>query len=154
MTSSPNREPSQQEFDAQAKKWTQAEYARARTHVANLGWQNVDVMQSESRVLPPLVALWRLHGKLDGKIQEGWVITGQDVPIDHIPLSAAGDARAAMKHFFMTYQLKAARLEQGLAAGKPEVGSQELQQQYIASLIRTADRLNTLVNTESLWPQA
>ncbi|QGX38681.1 DUF4826 family protein [Permianibacter aggregans] len=153
MSQQQNAAPSQEEVERRSREWVQKEYARALTHLANMGIQQVGVTQSESRVLPPLVALWRCHGKLDGKNTELWVVTGQDIPVDHIAVSAANNARDAMRNLFMNWQLKAARLEQGLAANRLELGSAELQQNYIKSLITAAERLAQLVETPTLWPE-
>ena len=144
---------SPEEIAKKQKQWTQTEFTRAMQHLVNLGVQTPQVMQTESRVLPPLVALWRAHGKMDGKMLEVWVVTGQDIPVDHIPFSAAPNAREAMRHFFMSFQLKSARLEQGLKENRVELGNAELQRQYIQSLVIAAERLNALVNTEQLWPE-
>lgn len=142
-----------EERERQSRKWAQDEYARALTHLSNMGLQGVEVVQTESRILPPLVALWRCHGRLDGKNTELWVVTGQDIPVDHIAVNAANHARDAMRHLFMSWQLKAARLEQGLADNKLELGTAQMQKDYIQSLTVAAERLAQLVETPKLWPE-
>ena len=137
-----------------SQQWAQAEYARAHSHLSGMGVLNGKITQSESRVLPPLVALWRCSGKLDGKELELWVITGQEIPTDHLAVNVAKDARDAMRHFSMSWHLKAARLEQEAkdqASASSESG--ELRQNYIKSLTASAERLAQLVETPALWPE-
>ena len=135
---------SPQERERKEKEWTQTSYSKALRHLTNLGLTQIGVMQSESRILPPLLAVWRLHGKLDGGNTEMWVVTGDDVPVDHVSAKTAKNAREAMRHFMMSFQLKAARLEQGLADKKYEVGNEAMQTEYVKSV---------MVNTPQLWPE-
>lgn len=153
MSTPANALPNQAEIEKRSRAWSQAEYARAMRHLLNQGFGETKVMQSSSRVLPPLVALWHFEAKLDGKRSRLWVISGTDLPVDHVGETAAASARDALRHFYLHWQLKAAQLEQNLAANKVDIGNPALQAEYMQSLKRGSERLFQLVNDDRLWPE-
>ncbi len=153
MSTPANAMPSQAEIDKRSREWSQAEYARAMRHLLNQGFAETRLLQPTSRVLPPLVALWHFEVKQDGKRQRLWVVSGSDLPVDHVSETAAANARDAMRHFYLNWQLKSAQLEQSLAANKVEVGNPALQGEYMQSLQKGAERLYQLVNDDRLWPE-
>lgn len=135
----------------QERQWVQNEYARALNYLARHGVTSQRVRQPESRILPPLVALWRFD-VLDGKQESAlWVVGGDALVQDHAPLSIGSDPREALRHFYMSWQLKAVRLENELAAGTLGAQAAAGQRQYIAVLQQAATRLHDLVNEPRLW---
>lgn len=145
--------PTAAELEKRSREWSQAEYARAMRHLLNQGYAEPQVQQASSRVLPPLVALWHFDAKRDGKRQSLWIVSGNDLPVDHVPQSVAGNARDAMRHFHLQWQLKAAQLEQRLQDNQVDVGNPQLQRDYMQSLQRGAERLFQLANDDRLWPE-
>lgn len=153
MSTPANAMPSQAEIEKRSREWTQQEYTRAMRHLLNQGFTDTQLSQPTSRVLPPLVALWHFKAKQDGKSIQLWVVSGSDLPVDHVAESAAGNARDALRHFYMHWQLKAAQLEQRLKENKVDVGNPQLQTDYMKSLQRGAERLFQVTNEDRLWPE-
>ena len=153
MSTPANAMPSQAEIEKHSREWSQAEYARAMRHLLNQGYAETRLLQPTSRVLPPMVALWHFEAKLDGKRSRLWVVSGADLPVDHVAETAAGNARDAMRHFYMHWQLRAAQLEQKLANNQVDVGNPTLQIEYMKSLQRGSERLFKLTNEDRLWPE-
>jgi hypothetical protein len=153
MSTPANAMPNQAEIEKRSREWSQAEYARAMRHLLNQGYSEPGLMQPTSRILPPLVALWHFEAKLDGKRSRLWVVTGTDLPVDHVAETVAGNARDALRHFYLHWQLRAAQLEQKLANNQIEVGNPALQTDYMKSLQRGSERLFKLTNDDGLWPE-
>lgn len=153
MSTPANAMPTPAEMEQRSREWSQAEYARAMRHLLNQGYAETRLLQATSRVLPPLVAVWHFEVKLDGKRSKLWVVSGADLPVDHVAEAMAPNARDALRHFYLTWQLKAAQLEQRLADNKVDVGNPALQSDYMKSLQRGAERLFQVVNEDRLWPE-
>jgi len=141
------------DLEKRHKEWSQVEYTKAMRHLANQGYGETHLLQPTSRVLPPHVALWHFEVKQDGRKSRLWVVTGADLPVDHVAESAAANARDALRHFYLHWQLKAAQLGQSLAANQIDVGNPALQTEYIRSLESGSERLFQVVNEERLWPE-
>lgn len=145
--------PTADELEKRRREWSQAQYARAMRHLLNQGYTEPQLHQANSRVLAPLVALWHFDVKRDGKRQSLWVVSGSDLPVDHVPQSVATNARDAMRHFHLQWQLKSAQLERRLQDNQVDVGNPQLQRDYMQSLLSGAERLFQLANDERLWPE-
>ncbi|WP_449361058.1 DUF4826 family protein, partial [Alishewanella longhuensis] len=89
--------------DEQRTEWVRSQFQKANEYLATKGIIPDNVAVSESRYLPPFVAVWKLNTR-DKK--SFWVISG-DLPTDHMPVSAAPDAREAIRAFALHWQLKA-----------------------------------------------
>lgn len=138
--------------ERQFREWTQAEYATAMRYLLNKGYTNSQIVQPESRILPPLVAMWKVNSHVDGRKQALWVITG-DVPNDHVIATVAPTAREAMRHFSLSWQLKSANLEAAAVANRIELGSPAVQREVAQSLQIGAERLYKVVTANDLWPE-
>lgn len=95
----------------QLTEWVRHHFQRANKHLAENGIMFDSVVTEESRYLAPYVAIWKIKSNKD---QYYWVISG-DVPADYLHSDTAPNAREAMRHFSLTWQMKADALKQGNA---------------------------------------
>ena len=86
--------------------WVRTQFQKANQYLAEKGILPDNVAVSESRYLTPLMAVWKITAQ-DRK--QYWVISG-DLPTDHMALSAAKDAREAVRAFSLQWQLKAEQI--------------------------------------------
>lgn len=128
------------EAEQQRAEWVRNQYQKANQYLAGKGIIPDNVAVTESRYLPPLVALWKLNTK-DKK--SFWVISG-DLPTDHMPFSAAATARDAMRSFSLNWQLKAENIINGGAIDKT-------QQDFANLLVNRAQGLYELFEDDALW---
>jgi hypothetical protein len=82
-----------------------------------------------------------------------WVVSG-DFPVDIAGAKVAKDAREAIRYFSMTWQMKAAKLEDGISEGKITMVDEQTQTKYIADLTKRAEHLYDLQATDKLWENA
>ncbi|MBI2380088.1 MAG: DUF4826 family protein [Gammaproteobacteria bacterium] len=136
-------------FDERA--WEQSQYARALKYCTDKGLRVVQLDKRNSRVLPPYVALWLVS--VSDYADKIWVLTG-DLPADHVSSKAAAKARDALKHFSLSWQLKAESLGAELRAGRFSLGSAENQAKYASLLVHRAHHLYVLTEEEGLWAKA
>lgn len=126
--------------DEQRAAWVRTQFQKANEYLATKGIIPDNVAVSESRSLPPLVAIWKLNTR-DAK--SFWVISG-DLPTDHMPLSAAPNAREAMRSFALHWQLKAEQIAQAGFSDQTQVDFANL-------LVKRAEGLYDLFDNEQLW---
>lgn len=126
--------------DEQRTEWVRSQFQKANEYLATKGIIPDNVAVSESRYLPPFVAVWKLNTR-DKK--SFWVISG-DLPTDHMPVSAAPDAREAVRAFALHWQLKAEQIAQAGFADKT-------QQDFANLLVSRAHGLYDLFDNEQLW---
>ncbi|KRS20096.1 hypothetical protein AAY72_15570 [Alishewanella sp. WH16-1] len=126
--------------DEQRAAWVRTQFQKANEYLATKGIIPDNVAVSESRYLPPLVAIWKLNTR-DAK--SFWVISG-DLPTDHMPLSAAPNAREAMRSFALHWQLKAEQIAQAGFSDQTQVDFANL-------LVNRAEGLYDLFDNEQLW---
>ncbi len=120
--------------------WVRSQFQRANLHLAEQGivMESVDV--TESRYLPQLIAVWKIHG-LNKEVY--WVLSG-DLPVDYVPLSVATNARDAVRHFSYSWQLKAQQIiDNGI--------SDKTISDYVQLLIGRANMLYDLAESKNLW---
>ncbi len=98
------------------------------------------VAVAESRYLPPLVAIWKIHGMNKNIV---WVVSG-DMPVDYIPLGSAKDPREAMKHFALRWQMKAQQIIEAGITDQPTAD-------YVQLLVGRANMLYDLAESDKLW---
>jgi len=122
----------------QQKEWVREQYQVATKYLAEQGLVTESVVVEESRYLVPLLALWKLKA-LDGNFY--WVICG-DVPSDFNKLDVAPNAREAVRHFSLKWQLQAENLL--------NIGDKE-QEEFANLLIGRAEGLYKMYEQESLW---
>jgi hypothetical protein len=86
------------------------------------------------------------------KTKSYWIISGENVPTDHIDYSVAQTAREAAKHFTMKWQMQGAQLEKlgdGAATGE---SSDDVDWVKVANgLQMQAEALYGLVENEDAW---
>ena len=98
------------------------------------------VVVEASRYLAPYVAVWKI------KSQQGkffWVLSG-DLPADYVPFDVAPDARGALRHFSLSWQLKAENIMQAQ-------GLDETQENYAKLLADRAISLHQLSERDDLF---
>jgi hypothetical protein len=133
-------QPTNELTDEQRAAWVRAQFQKANEYLATKGIIPENVAVSESRYLPPLVAIWKLNTR-DAK--SFWVISG-DLPTDHMPLNSAPNAREAMRSFALHWQLKAEQIAQAGFSDQTQVDFANL-------LVRRAEGLYDLFDNEQLW---
>jgi hypothetical protein len=121
-------------------EWVRIQFQKANQYLAEKGILPDNVAVSESRYLTPLMAVWKITAQ-DRK--QYWVISG-DLPTDHMPLSAAQDAREAVRAFSLSWQLKA---EQVMNSGSID----KTKADFANLLVHRAHGLYDLFNKEELW---
>jgi len=124
--------------EEQQQQWIREQYQLATKYLAEKGIVTNSVNAEDSRHLVPLLALWKLTA-LDGK--KFWVLCG-DLPSDHSSFDVAPNAREAIRHFSLKWQMQAENL---LQANTDE------QNDFANLLIGRADGLYKLYDDESLW---
>ena len=129
--------------EEQSKQWVREQYLKATKYLADKGIVTKSVVTTESRYIVPVVAVWKLVTITNEAV---WVIGG-DLPSDHITVSAAGDAREALRNFSMKWQLQANNL---LATTKQD----KTQTDFAHLLISRAEGLYQLFEDEKLWKTA
>lgn len=130
--------PEQQE--QATSDWVRTQFQKANQYLAEKGILPDNVAVSESRYLTPLMAIWKITAQ-DRK--QYWVISG-DLPTDHMALSAAKDAREAVRAFSLHWQLKA---EQIMTSGAID----KTKKDFANLLVNRAHGLYDLFDKEELW---
>jgi hypothetical protein len=120
------------------QNWVREQYQIATKYLAEKGIVTDSVQVEDSRYLVPLLALWKVTA-IGG--QKYWVLCG-DLPSDHSSINSANNAREALKHFSLKWQVQAENL---LKVDDPE------QKEYAQLLIGRADGLYKLQSDESMW---
>lgn len=128
--------------DEQRSEWVREQFQKANKHLAENGVLFDSVVTSESRYLVPLIAVWKIKA-IDNAFY--WVISG-DLPTDFVLASAAQSAREAIKHFAMTWQLKAANLQ-------AVEGADETSLKYASLLESRAEGLFSVYERPQLWQE-
>ena len=140
---STNQQPVAQLDEAQVSEWVRAQFQKANLFLAEKGIVMDSVAVQDSRYLPPMVAVWKING-IDK--QSYWVISG-DLPTDYIALSAATDARDALRAFSFRWQMNAQQL---IDAGVQEQTTAD----YVNLLIGRAHSLYDLFENDQIWSKA
>ncbi|WP_246047301.1 DUF4826 family protein [Colwellia ponticola] len=128
----------EQMTEEQQQQWVKEHYQVATKYLAGKGIITDSVTLEDSRYLVPLLALWKLTST-DGK--KFWVLCG-DLPSDHNLVDVAPNAREALRHFSLKWQMQAENLLQA---------NNEEQNKFADLLISRADGLYQLYNDKSLW---
>ena len=129
----------QQEMTTEEQqKWVRDQYQVATKYLAEQGLVTESVVVEESRYLIPFLSVWKLK-VLDGSFY--WVICG-DLPTDHNTIDVAPNAREAVRHFSLKWQMQAENL---LQSGDKE------QEQFARLLISRAEGLYDMHQQEKVW---
>ena len=133
-------EQSNPQQEQEKNEWLRAQYEKATKHLASQGVIAQSVSLDDSRYIPPLIAIWKLK---DTQNNEYWVLSG-DVPADYSPLSVAPDAREALRHFSLKWQMQAENIY--------NTGTQDKTQIDFANLlVGRAQGLYDLHSQEQFW---
>ncbi|WNO61263.1 DUF4826 family protein [Rheinheimera sp. MMS21-TC3] len=130
----------QQEFEKTRAEWVRKQFQKANEYLASKGIVPDNVSVKESRYLPPYMAIWKLNTK---QKQSYWVISG-DLPTDHLAITAAENAREAVRSFSLQWQMKA---QQIINAGIDD----KTKHDFAQLLINRAEALYSMFEDEQLW---
>ena len=125
---------------AEHDTWVREQFQRANAHLAENGVLFESVVVDASRYLAPYVAVWKI------KSQQGkffWVLSG-DLPADYVPFDVAPDVRGVLRHFSLSWQLKAENIMQTQTLD-------ETQENYAKLLADRAISLHQLSERDDLW---
>jgi hypothetical protein len=89
--------------EQEQQEWVRNSYQTATKYLADKGMITESVVESESRYLVPVLAVWKLN-LLDKT--SVWVICG-DLPTDHAASDMATSARDIVRHFSFKWQIQA-----------------------------------------------
>ena len=143
-------------FKSQEEQDEYVEWAKGQVQGMAQHVRDSDLFQEEAMGH----AVWTLpHRLFIGKVwpkstrsQAYWIISGVDIPTDHIEASLAGTARDAARHFSMKWQLQGARLAKMRTTESVEETQDEHYWQEIASRLQAqAEGLYGLVEREEIW---
>ncbi|MGX5174061.1 DUF4826 family protein [Aliikangiella sp. IMCC44653] len=138
---------SQQNSQNPHQDWHSNQLIKIQKFCFSKGIQVKGLEQSKCSILPPIVAIW--YVKSNEKKQDYWVISGE-LPTDIAAAKVAKNARDVLRHFAMTWQLKAARMEEAIAEGK-HLNDVETQKKVIQELIQKAEAISQLHSDDKLW---
>lgn len=146
-----NKNMSNEEKEAKIKAWNQNEFVKVQKYCVTQGVEPKRILQKKSQVIPPVLGVWYLESTTKG--EDYWLISGE-LPTDISPAKVAKNAREALRHFSMNWQLKAANLEAALAEGKNESLDRETQVKYINELLVKAESIYAISQDEKLWAES
>lgn len=129
------------ELEAQ---WVRDSLQKANSYLAKKGIMPQGVLQAESRLLPPLIAIWRIKGRENNRVADYWVLSG-NLPTDHVSVKTAASPRDALRHFYLTWQVQAENIVQGPGRNDP------VQLDFARLLVNRAEGLYQIHQDEGLW---
>jgi hypothetical protein len=124
--------------EQEQQEWVRNSYKTATKYLADKGMVTESVIESESRYLVPVLAVWKLN-LLDKT--SVWVICG-DLPTDHAGADMATSARDIVRHFSFKWQMQAENIAKS---------SDEEQEEFVKLLISRAEGLYGVYEKEELW---
>lgn len=133
-----------------SRKWVLEQKARMMTYCKNKELGADRLLDRYFACLVPHVALWAVENRKERK--RYWVITG-DLPLDHLPLEVADHPRGALRHFSLTWQLKAEKMQAKLDNNELLVGTPEQHKDMINLLQERAVNLYDLFSDDQRWQQ-
>jgi len=135
------------------QQWAQDQMKAMAKHLASAGLVVKDEVRIEARWHYPfriLVAQGYGRRTPDDKY---WLIGG-DVPLDHVEARAAADARAALRHFALRWQVQGARVKSGDRDLKPGEQRSDLRVNWTEigdTLARNAEFVYALAEDDRNW---
>jgi len=141
----------QQELDAYAE-WVKGQLQGMGDHARSSDLFQEEALGHAVWTLPHRLFIGRIWPKSD-KSRAYWVISGIDIPTDHIEASLAETAREAARHFSLKWQLQGGRLG-GLDNSDDISAADEVDWQRVAQRLQAqAEGLYALVENEEIWRQ-
>jgi hypothetical protein len=141
-------ELSNEEKEANIKAWNQEQFVKIQKYALSKGIQVKGVKQELSRCLPPVIGVWYINSTTQG--EDYWIVSGS-CPTDIAASTSAKNARQALSHFSLTWQLQAANLEAALADNTVTLSDKETQQKWAEELVNKAEMLYSIYNDQELW---
>jgi len=141
-----NQSQSTENFDE--KKWLQQEHGKVLEYASRNALELSGIVQQSSAILPPAVAIWFIESKTNS--QGFWIISG-DLPTDHIVGDNAKNAREAIKHFTLRWQLKAENILKELEQETSATEGSNTRKEFAEILISRAEGLYQLADRDDLW---
>jgi hypothetical protein len=139
----------EQELQAYAE-WAKGQLQNMAQHVRNSDLIQDEVVGHAVWTLPHQLFIGKAWSQ-GNKNRAYWVISGVDIPSDHIDMEVADTAREAARHFVMKWQLQSARLEQLGSKGDP-LESDDVDWQKVAAGLRgQAEGLYGLAERDEIW---
>ncbi len=133
-------------------EWLKEHMRGMNRHVSTCGLISTDATGLCVWAVPHLVFLGQIWPK-DDQSKKYWVISGLDLPTDHIEDGLAATPRDAVRHFSMKWQLQSSKVadlgEQG-DSGDGTTAATDWQQ-IAGSLQSNAEALYTLYERDELW---
>jgi hypothetical protein len=137
-----------EEKEAKIKDWNQNEFVKIQKYCVTQGVEPKRIIQSKCQVIAPVLGIWYVESTTKG--EDYWVISGE-LPTDISPAKIAKNAREALRHFSMNWQLKAANLENALTQGQQPNVDKETQEKYINELSVKAETIYQIAQDDKLW---
>ncbi|WP_088328801.1 DUF4826 family protein [Lacimicrobium sp. SS2-24] len=128
--------------EEQVSDWVKTQLQKCSKFLAEKGIIVQSVKMEESRYLAPWVTAWKVQST-EGKYY--WAVAG-DLPTDVLPLSAAKDARAALRHLALGWQMKSENIRQVSAGDKT-------QEEFADLLDNKAQLLYQMTEQDNVWRQ-
>ena len=130
------------------KQWLINEKAKMLKYCKNKELGADRLLDNHYAGLAPYFALWAVENRKEHK--KYWVITG-DLPNDHLPFEVADSPRDAMRHFSMSWQLKAEKMQHKLDNNDLLVGTPEQHMEMIKLLQDRATNLYSICADDRIW---
>ncbi|WP_286235637.1 DUF4826 family protein [Thalassotalea sediminis] len=127
--------------EQEQQQWVREQYQTATKFLADRGLITKSVADTESRYLIPLMSVWKINLSDNTSV---WAISG-DLPTDYSPEVVAQNAREAVRHFSLKWQLQAENLLKDEA---------EESKKLAEHLISRAEGLYQLFDDEKVWQTA
>ena len=130
------------------REWIMKEKAIMMNYCKNKDLGADKILNEQTAVLLPQFIVWAVENRLENK--KYWVITG-DLLSDHLAFDVAPSARDALRHFTMSWQLKAEKLERRLAKNEIITGTADQQKDTIDLLRDQAEKFYAVSMQDELW---
>ena len=135
------------------RAWAQEQMQAMGKHLASRGLITKDEVRVEARWNYPFRILLALAWGAKSAHEKFWVIAG-DVPVDHIEGGLAADARAALKHFALRWQMQGARVKTADRDLPPDAQRSKLRVNWTDigdTLAEKAEFIYALADDERNW---
>jgi uncharacterized protein YozE (UPF0346 family) len=130
--------------------WAKGELQRMAEHAHSSDLFHEEAVGHAVWTLPHQIFIGKVWPK-SNRERAFWVISGTELPTDHIDAELAESAREAARHFSMKWQLQSARLG-GMDEDRPDVPKDDVDWHRISRTLQAqAEALYGLVEKEEVW---